>query len=189
MAFAHQVGGHADTILASPLSSSTLIKPASERELAFYQSLGPSLAGGDFVQRWTPAFYGTLKAHAPPAPAAAAAPAAPAATRAPPDVRPRLVIQLAPRNAYRCADASIWLDARTREPHPPLPEAKRPRHQTRNSAVRRGRVRREEGAHAESLRGEHERYHRDQAHRLPSKAILFPLIEPADVLPQAGRAH
>jgi hypothetical protein len=35
-----QVGGHADTILASPLSSSTLIKPASERELAFYQSLG-----------------------------------------------------------------------------------------------------------------------------------------------------
>ncbi|KWU43964.1 SAICAR synthase-like protein, partial [Rhodotorula sp. JG-1b] len=88
MAFAHQVGGHADTILASPLSSSTLIKPASERELAFYQSLGPSLAGGDFVQTWTPAFYGTLKAHAPPAAAAAAAatPGAPASTPAPPDM-------------------------------------------------------------------------------------------------------
>ncbi|GAA5987929.1 hypothetical protein JCM10908_007274 [Rhodotorula pacifica] len=63
MAFAHQVGGHADTILASPLSSSTLIKPASERELEFYQSLGPSLAGGRFVHDWTPAFYGTLRAH------------------------------------------------------------------------------------------------------------------------------
>lgn len=114
MAFAHQVGGHADTILASPLSSSTLIKPASERELAFYQSLGPSLAGGDFIQRWTPAFYGTLKAHAPPpvsaAAPAAAAPAAPASTPAPPDVR-QLVIQ--PReNRRSCADASQRILAR-----------------------------------------------------------------------------
>ncbi|BGP56035.1 hypothetical protein JCM8202v2_003642 [Rhodotorula sphaerocarpa] len=66
MAFAHQVGGHAATILASPLSSSTLIKPASEREFAFYQALGPSLADGHFVGDWTPAFYGTLRAHAPP---------------------------------------------------------------------------------------------------------------------------
>ncbi|GAA5863957.1 hypothetical protein JCM3774_004432 [Rhodotorula dairenensis] len=63
MAYAHQVGGHADTILASPLSSSTLIKPASARELEFYQSLGPSLARGRFLERWTPAFYGTLRAH------------------------------------------------------------------------------------------------------------------------------
>ncbi|GAA5882275.1 hypothetical protein JCM1840_005433 [Sporobolomyces johnsonii] len=61
MAFTHQVGGHDSTILASPLSSSTLIKPASPRELAFYQHLGPSLADGEFVGLWTPAFYGTLK--------------------------------------------------------------------------------------------------------------------------------
>ncbi|BGP16929.1 hypothetical protein JCM10213_007374 [Rhodosporidiobolus nylandii] len=61
MAFAHQVGGHAATILASPLSSSTLIKPASARELAFYQSVGPTLGDGEFIGNWTPAFYGTLK--------------------------------------------------------------------------------------------------------------------------------
>ncbi|GAA6049733.1 hypothetical protein JCM3770_004432 [Rhodotorula araucariae] len=62
MAFAHQVGGHADTILASPLSSSTLIKPASARELAFYEQLAPSLAvDGPFLGEWTPAFYGTLR--------------------------------------------------------------------------------------------------------------------------------
>ncbi|GAA6032655.1 hypothetical protein JCM8097_004864 [Rhodosporidiobolus ruineniae] len=61
MAFAHQVGGHANTILASPLSSSTLIKPASARELDFYQRLAPNLNDGDFLGTWTPAFYGTLK--------------------------------------------------------------------------------------------------------------------------------
>ncbi|GAA6064619.1 hypothetical protein JCM10212_006573 [Sporobolomyces blumeae] len=60
MSFEHQVGGHASTILTSPLSSSTLIKPSSPVELAFYQSLGPSLADGDLVGIWTPAFYGTL---------------------------------------------------------------------------------------------------------------------------------
>lgn len=61
MAFAHQVGGHASTILASPLSSSTLIKPTAPVERAFYESLAPTLADGDFVGTWTPAFYGTLK--------------------------------------------------------------------------------------------------------------------------------
>ncbi|GAA6004232.1 inositol polyphosphate kinase family protein [Rhodotorula paludigena] len=61
MAYAHQVGGHAATILASPLSSSTLIKPASARELAFYSQLGPALDDGHFVGEWTPAFYGTLR--------------------------------------------------------------------------------------------------------------------------------
>ncbi|BGP48879.1 hypothetical protein JCM10450v2_004758 [Rhodotorula kratochvilovae] len=62
MAFAHQVGGHAQTILASPLSATTLIKPASARELAFYQELAPSLpVDGGLVGEWTPAFYGTLK--------------------------------------------------------------------------------------------------------------------------------
>lgn len=60
MAFAHQVGGHAQTILASPLSASTLIKPSSPRELAFYQHLAPSL-NPSLVRHWTPAFYGTLK--------------------------------------------------------------------------------------------------------------------------------
>ncbi|KPV77608.1 uncharacterized protein RHOBADRAFT_51441 [Rhodotorula graminis WP1] len=60
MAFAHQVGGHANTILASPLSASTLIKPSSARELAFYQHLAPSL-DPHLVGEWTPAFYGTLK--------------------------------------------------------------------------------------------------------------------------------
>lgn len=57
--FTHQVGGHASTILSSPLSSSTLIKPSSRTELDFYQSLGPSL--GEFFNEWCPAFYGTLK--------------------------------------------------------------------------------------------------------------------------------
>lgn len=66
MAFAHQVGGHAATILASPLSSSTLIKPASDRELEFYQRVGPRLADGQLVGEWTPGFYGTLRAHGPP---------------------------------------------------------------------------------------------------------------------------
>ncbi|GAA5854035.1 hypothetical protein JCM8547_008200 [Rhodosporidiobolus lusitaniae] len=61
MAFAHQVGGHTATILSSPLSSSTLIKPASQRELAFYQALAPSLNTSDFLGTWTPAFYGTLR--------------------------------------------------------------------------------------------------------------------------------
>ncbi|GAA5971026.1 hypothetical protein JCM11641_004116 [Rhodosporidiobolus odoratus] len=61
MAFAHQVGGHAATILASPLSSSTLIKPSSPRELEFYQSIAPTLNHGNFLSDWTPAFYGTLK--------------------------------------------------------------------------------------------------------------------------------
>lgn len=60
MAFAHQVGGHANTILASPLSASTLIKPSSPRELAFYTRLAPSL-DPTLVGEWTPAFYGTLK--------------------------------------------------------------------------------------------------------------------------------
>ncbi|GAA5900219.1 hypothetical protein JCM8208_002054 [Rhodotorula glutinis] len=60
MAFAHQVGGHANTILASPLSASTLIKPSSTRELAFYQHLAPSL-DPNLVGEYTPAFYGTLK--------------------------------------------------------------------------------------------------------------------------------
>lgn len=66
MAFAHQVGGHAATILASPLSSSTLIKPAHDRELDFYQRVGPQLADGLLVREWTPGFYGTLRAHRPP---------------------------------------------------------------------------------------------------------------------------
>ncbi|BGP32830.1 hypothetical protein JCM10296v2_004615 [Rhodotorula toruloides] len=61
MAFAHQVGGHAATILASPIDASTLIKPASARELAFYTQVAPTLADGTFVGEWTPAFYGTLK--------------------------------------------------------------------------------------------------------------------------------
>ncbi|GAA5953030.1 hypothetical protein JCM3765_003038 [Sporobolomyces pararoseus] len=59
--FTHQVGGHPSTILSSPLSSSTLIKPASSTELDFYQSLGPSLANGEFMREWCPAFYGTLR--------------------------------------------------------------------------------------------------------------------------------
>ncbi|GAA5840521.1 hypothetical protein JCM5353_006578, partial [Sporobolomyces roseus] len=59
--FTHQVGGHASTILSSPLSSSTLIKPSSTTELSFYTTLGPSLAGGKFIQEWCPGFYGTLK--------------------------------------------------------------------------------------------------------------------------------
>lgn len=59
--FSHQVGGHPSTILSSPLSSSTLIKPASPVELDFYQSLGPTLAGGEFLREWCPAFYGTLR--------------------------------------------------------------------------------------------------------------------------------
>jgi hypothetical protein len=59
--FTHQVGGHPSTILSSPLSSSTLIKPSSPTELNFYQSLGPRLANGEFMREWCPAFYGTLK--------------------------------------------------------------------------------------------------------------------------------
>ncbi|BGP25346.1 arginine metabolism transcriptional control protein [Rhodotorula toruloides] len=61
MAFAHQVGGHAATILASPIDASTLIKPASARELAFYTQIAPTLADGTFLGEWTPAFYGRLK--------------------------------------------------------------------------------------------------------------------------------
>ncbi|BGO92152.1 hypothetical protein NBRC10512_000883 [Rhodotorula toruloides] len=61
MAFAHQVGGHAATILASPIDASTLIKPASARELAFYTQVAPTLADGTLLGEWTPAFYGTLK--------------------------------------------------------------------------------------------------------------------------------
>ncbi|GAA6002959.1 hypothetical protein JCM10207_001919 [Rhodosporidiobolus poonsookiae] len=61
MAFVHQVGGHAATILASPLSSSTLIKPACAKELDWYQRIAPALLDGDFLATWTPAFYGTLK--------------------------------------------------------------------------------------------------------------------------------
>lgn len=57
---ANQVGGHPESILSSPLSASTLIKPASETELAFYTSLGPSLHP-DFVGIYTPAFFGTLR--------------------------------------------------------------------------------------------------------------------------------
>ncbi|GAA5936513.1 inositol polyphosphate multikinase [Sporobolomyces koalae] len=59
--FVHQVGGHPSTILSSPLSSSTLIKPASATELAFYQSVAPTLANGQFRREWLPEFYGTLK--------------------------------------------------------------------------------------------------------------------------------
>jgi 1D-myo-inositol-tetrakisphosphate 5-kinase/inositol-polyphosphate multikinase len=58
--FAHQVGGHPSTILSSPLSHSTLIKPSSLTEHAFYTSLGPSLHP-DFVGVWTPEYYGMLK--------------------------------------------------------------------------------------------------------------------------------
>ncbi|GAA5896349.1 hypothetical protein JCM6882_000992 [Rhodosporidiobolus microsporus] len=61
MAFAYQVGGHASTIQASPLSAATLCKPSAPRERAFYEHLGPSLADGHFVGEWTPAFYGTLR--------------------------------------------------------------------------------------------------------------------------------
>ncbi|GAA5826544.1 hypothetical protein JCM11251_002418 [Rhodosporidiobolus azoricus] len=61
MAFAYQVGGHAATIQASPLSAATLCKPSAPRERAFYEQLGPSLADGNFVGEWTPAFYGTLR--------------------------------------------------------------------------------------------------------------------------------
>lgn len=59
--FTHQVGGHASTILSSPLSSSTLIKPSSSTELAFYTTLGPSLADDKFMEEWCPGFYGTLQ--------------------------------------------------------------------------------------------------------------------------------
>jgi len=59
--FTHQVGGHASTILSSPLSSATLIKPSSTTELSFYTTLGPSLAGGKFTEEWCPGFYGTLQ--------------------------------------------------------------------------------------------------------------------------------
>ncbi|GAA6017722.1 hypothetical protein JCM11491_001182 [Sporobolomyces phaffii] len=58
--FTHQVGGHPSTILSSPLSSSTLIKPACRTELDFYRSVGPTLGDGEFMQEWCPAFYGTL---------------------------------------------------------------------------------------------------------------------------------
>lgn len=61
--FAHQVGGHAASITLSPTGSSTVMKPASETELNFYQQLGPELddlAPGNFIGEWTPAYYGTL---------------------------------------------------------------------------------------------------------------------------------
>ncbi len=62
-AFSHQVGGHAASITLSPTGASTVMKPASETELAFYQQLGPHLneiTPGGFIREWTPAFYGTL---------------------------------------------------------------------------------------------------------------------------------
>lgn len=61
--FAHQVGGHAASITLSPTGSSTVMKPASETELTFYQRVGPTLnnlVSGGFIGEWTPAYYGTL---------------------------------------------------------------------------------------------------------------------------------
>ncbi|KAM0753950.1 SAICAR synthase-like protein [Meredithblackwellia eburnea MCA 4105] len=55
-----QVGGHPNTIQASPLSSSTLIKPSLPVERNWYQQVGPSLHP-DYIGVWTPAFFGTLK--------------------------------------------------------------------------------------------------------------------------------
>jgi hypothetical protein len=62
-AFTHQVGGHVASITLSPTGASTVMKPASETELAFYQNLGPQLNAivpGGFIGEWTPAYYGTL---------------------------------------------------------------------------------------------------------------------------------
>ncbi|KAL8293222.1 hypothetical protein RQP46_000916 [Phenoliferia psychrophenolica] len=57
--FANQVAGHPNSILASPLSPATLIKPSSARELAFYTAVGPALHP-DLIGYWTPAYFGTL---------------------------------------------------------------------------------------------------------------------------------
>ncbi|KAK4703253.1 hypothetical protein P7C70_g2968, partial [Phenoliferia sp. Uapishka_3] len=58
--FANQVAGHPNSILSSPLSPATLIKPSSHRERDFYTNVGPALHP-DLIGIWTPAFYGTLK--------------------------------------------------------------------------------------------------------------------------------
>jgi len=61
--FTHQVGGHAASISLSPTGASTVMKPASETELTFYQTIGPhldKLVSGGFIGEWTPAYYGTL---------------------------------------------------------------------------------------------------------------------------------
>ncbi|GAA5854866.1 hypothetical protein JCM9279_005543 [Rhodotorula babjevae] len=91
MAFAHQVGGHANTILASPLSASTLIKPSSPRELAFYQHLAPSL-DPHLVGEWTPAFYGTLKLAGKLAPEGGVAPLDTPGDEPPADVEPEMLV-------------------------------------------------------------------------------------------------